>query len=103
MPEPAARPGLGERAARPHAEAGGVGVRSSIRSDSTRRAVKDAVRCAKAVRRPIARWRWPRPRRARVATRHPDALVIGADQILVCDGQWFDKPEDRADGARASC
>jgi septum formation protein len=28
----------------------------------------------------------------RVARRHPDALVIGADQILVCDGAWFDKP-----------
>ncbi len=26
----------------------------------------------------------------------PDALVIGADQILVCDGQWFDKPADLA-------
>ena len=24
------------------------------------------------------------------------ALVIGADQILVCDGAWFDKPEDQA-------
>ncbi len=24
----------------------------------------------------------------------PDALVIGADQILTCDGQWFDKPAD---------
>jgi septum formation protein len=22
----------------------------------------------------------------------PDALVIGADQMLVCDGLWFDKP-----------
>lgn len=29
-----------------------------------------------------------------------DALVIGADQILVCDGAWFDKPADRA-AARA--
>ena len=28
--------------------------------------------------------------------RDPDALVIGADQILVCDGQWFDKPADAA-------
>lgn len=28
----------------------------------------------------------------RVARRHPDALVIGADQLLVCDGHWFDKP-----------
>lgn len=26
----------------------------------------------------------------------PDALVIGADQILVCDGHWFDKPVDLA-------
>ena len=24
----------------------------------------------------------------------PGALVIGADQILVCDGIWFDKPPD---------
>lgn len=30
----------------------------------------------------------------RVAHRHPDDLVIGADQLLVCDEQWFDKPAD---------
>lgn len=36
----------------------------------------------------------------RVARRHPDALVIGADQLLVCEGQWFDKPAD-LDVARA--
>ena len=35
----------------------------------------------------------------RIARRHPDALVIGGDQILVCDGQWFDKPGD-LDAAR---
>lgn len=29
----------------------------------------------------------------RVARRAPDALVIGADQILVCEGAWYDKPE----------
>ncbi len=29
-----------------------------------------------------------------------DAWVIGADQILVCDGDWFDKPADLA-AARA--
>ncbi|WP_246395942.1 Maf family protein [Gluconacetobacter tumulisoli] len=29
----------------------------------------------------------------------PDAVVIGADQILACDGEWFEKPADR-DGAR---
>jgi septum formation protein len=27
-----------------------------------------------------------------VAARWPDALVIGADQILRCQGKWFDKP-----------
>lgn len=32
-----------------------------------------------------------------VARRHPDAVVIGADQILVCDGAWFDKPADLAE------
>jgi septum formation protein len=32
--------------------------------------------------------------------RDPDALVIGADQLLVCEGASFDKPRDRA-AARA--
>jgi septum formation protein len=35
----------------------------------------------------------------RIATLHPDALVIGADQILICDGAWFDKPVDLAEAA----
>lgn len=30
----------------------------------------------------------------------PGAVVIGADQLLVCEGQWFDKPADPV-GARA--
>jgi septum formation protein len=29
-----------------------------------------------------------------VAARHPTALVIGADQILVVGNDWFDKPDD---------
>jgi septum formation protein len=37
---------------------------------------------------------------ARVARKHPGSLIIGADQMLVCDGSWFDKPADRA-AARA--
>jgi septum formation protein len=36
----------------------------------------------------------------RVASRMPDAIVLGADQILTCEGRWFDKPQSRAD-ARA--
>jgi septum formation protein len=33
------------------------------------------------------------------AVQRADALVIGCDQILVCDGTWFDKPPD-LDAAR---
>ncbi|WP_374440040.1 nucleoside triphosphate pyrophosphatase [Stella sp.] len=36
----------------------------------------------------------------RVSQRYPGALVVGADQILECGGQWFDKPADM-DHARA--
>jgi septum formation protein len=31
----------------------------------------------------------------RTSPRHPGALVLGADQMLDCDGRWFDKPGDR--------
>lgn len=32
----------------------------------------------------------------RISERRPGALVIGADQILVCGERWFDKPDGRA-------
>jgi septum formation protein len=32
----------------------------------------------------------------RVAARAPERLVLGADQVLVCDGRIFDKPRDLA-------
>ncbi|WP_395458880.1 Maf family protein [Azospirillum melinis] len=32
----------------------------------------------------------------RITRRHPGALVVGADQMLDCEGRWFDKPADRA-------
>jgi septum formation protein len=35
----------------------------------------------------------------RVASREPDALVIGADQLLIFEERWFDKPTS-LDGAR---
>lgn len=35
-----------------------------------------------------------------VAERHPEALVIAADQLLVCGQEWFDKPPDLAAAAR---
>lgn len=35
-----------------------------------------------------------------VGALRPDALVIGADQILSCDETWFDKPADLAEAHR---
>jgi len=32
-----------------------------------------------------------------VSARHPDAMVIGADQVLDGEGRLFDKPKDRAE------
>ncbi len=32
-----------------------------------------------------------------VTARHPGALVIGSDQMLDCEGEWFDKPESMAE------
>lgn len=32
----------------------------------------------------------------RVSPRHPGRLVLAADQMLECGGEWFDKPADRA-------
>jgi septum formation protein len=36
----------------------------------------------------------------RLLAEQPEALVIGADSLVVCDNHWFDKPEGMA-GARA--
>lgn len=32
----------------------------------------------------------------RIARAAPEALVIGCDQLLVCNSEWFDKPADMA-------
>lgn len=37
---------------------------------------------------------------ARLSAGFPDALVIGADQMLVCGERWYDKPADRAEARR---
>jgi septum formation protein len=46
---------------------------------------RSALDCARALAEAKAR---------SVAARHPDAMVIGADQILVADDDWYDKPSD---------
>lgn len=56
-----------------------------------RRNGSDAAGCALALAEAKA---------AAVAAHRPQALVIGADQLLVADDVWFDKPADR-DQARA--
>ena len=38
-----------------------------------------------------------------VSNHHPDAVVIGADQVLQCDGEMFDKPHDMADARNQLC
>ena len=40
---------------------------------------------------------------AAIARHEPEALVIGADQILVCDGAWYDKPSDIAEAREQLC
>lgn len=35
-----------------------------------------------------------------IAPRHPGRIVLGSDQMLECDGEWFDKPVDRAAAGR---
>ena len=35
----------------------------------------------------------------RLGQRFPEALVLGCDQLLVCEERWFDKPADLAEAA----
>jgi septum formation protein len=44
-----------------------------------------ATYCTLALAEAKAQW---------VSARHDRAVVIGADQILVCSAEWFDKPKD---------
>jgi septum formation protein len=53
-----------------------------------RRQGRSAMDCALALAEAKAR---------AVAVRRPDALVVGADQILHCQGRWFDKPASLED------
>jgi septum formation protein len=55
-----------------------------------RGAVRDALTCAATLAEAKAR---------AVAARHPDDVVVGADQILVAGDEWFDKPADLAEAA----
>jgi septum formation protein len=60
---------------------------AAIKADCRRRG-DDAEICAATLAEAKAR---------AVTPRHRGALVLGADQMLECEGRWFDKPRDRAD------
>ncbi len=62
-------------------------------------AVKDALKAEGADARQCAET-LAEIKAVQVSQRVPGALVIGADQMLECDGVWFDKPKDM-NGARA--
>ncbi len=60
-----------------------------LKRDS-RRAGDSAIECAVALAAAKA---------IAVSQRDPEALVIGADQILVMGAEWFDKPVDSVEAA----
>ncbi len=62
-------------------------------------AIKEAFRAENVAPRDLAD-ALAEAKARRVGISHPDALVIGADQVLVTAGKIFDKPRDRAE-ARA--
>jgi septum formation protein len=72
----------------------GAGLRFTVRPAAIdEAAVKRAARAA-ALDATAAALLLADAKAAEIARQHPQALVIGADQILVCDGTWYDKPED---------
>lgn len=76
-------------------EAAGVAVTvepAAIDEESVKRAAKAAGDRPGDVAQALADAKASARSRAR-----PDAYVIGADQLLVCDGRWFDKPGDAAE------
>lgn len=73
----------------------GLAVRT-IPADIDEAAIKDAMRAedASAVDTATA---LAETKAMRVSMKCPGDLVIGADQMLECDGRWYDKPHGLAD------
>lgn len=61
--------------------------------------VKNSLRAAEATAAAVAET-LAELKAQKVSRQRPGALVLGADQVLDCDGRWFDKPAD-LDQARA--
>lgn len=74
-------------------EAAGLAV-ALVPSGLDEEAVKTAMRAERADPAAVA-MALAEAKAVAVARHHPEALVIGADQMLACEGLWFDKPVDR--------
>ena len=71
-----------------------AGVRFSIQvADVDEYELKRSLRADKGNARVVAE-SLAELKASRVSSQHEGALVIGADQVLDCDGVWFDKPPD---------
>jgi len=78
----------------------GAGLRFAVRPAAIDEvAVKQAAR-SEGVDATAAALRLADAKAAEIARAEPQALVIGADQILACDGTWYDKPKDLAAARR---
>jgi septum formation protein len=73
-----------------------AGLTFEVRSADVDEAVIKREARTEGVDAEVAALRLADAKAAAVARDEPDALVIGADQILVYDGVWFDKPVDVA-------
>ena len=78
-------------------QAGLAALSEPARVDETE--VKAALRAEGAEAREIAE-ALAELKAQKVSRRRPGAYVVGADQMLECDGVWFDKPVDLAQAAR---
>ncbi len=67
---------------------------AAINEDETKRALKLAGASVED-----AALRLATLKAERVSRRQPGALVLGCDQMLECEGRWFDKPASPAEAA----
>ncbi len=61
--------------------------------------IKDAMRADGAPSESVAET-LSEMKAVRISKRRLDAFVIGADQMLDCDGEWFDKPDSPSSARR---
>jgi septum formation protein len=85
---------LASASAARHAVLAGAGLRFAVRPAWIDEAAIKRAAQAEQLDATGAALRLADAKAARIAHQEPQALVIGADQILNCDGTWYDKPPD---------